>query len=89
LPYLPSSLGHLRIKGKNNQYLISFGNNFITADITTNEKGLINSISTQKYIANFSEYKTEKGVQVPQKMILNDNVYNLKKIKMNILNTRR
>jgi hypothetical protein len=89
LPYLPSTLGHLRIQGKNNQYLVSYGNNFITADITTNEKGLINSITTQKYIANYSNYKNEKGVQIPQKMTINNNDYNLKKIKMNIFNTRR
>lgn len=89
LPYIPSSFGHLRIQGNNNQYLVSFGKNFITADITTNEKGLIKTISTQKYIANYSNYKNEKGVQIPQKMTINNNDYTLKKIKMNIFNTRR
>ncbi len=89
MPYVPSILGHLRIQGKNNEYMISSGEMLITADITTNEKGLISSISTTKYKAYYSDYKNEKGIQIPTKLTLNDNVYRLKKIKMNILNTHR
>lgn len=89
LPYLPSSFGHLRIHEINNQYLMAFGSEFITANITTDGKGLISSIVTRKYIAYYSDYKNEKGVQIPQKMTLNDEVYTLKKIKMNIINIRR
>lgn len=89
LPYLPSLLGHIKIQNNNNEYLIAFGENMITANIRTDENGLISSITTTKYNASYSNYFEKQGIQIPKLIILNDNEYTLKRIKMNILNTRR
>ena len=89
LPYLPSYLGHIHVQGKNNQYFISYDKESVTADIEVNNEGLIKSISTDKYKASYSDYETKEGIQIPTKLILNDDLYNLKKIKMKIVNTHR
>lgn len=89
LPYIPSYLGHMHIQAKDKLYLIAFESQIITADISLNENGLISSISTEKFLATYFNYKNEKGVQIPKNMTINEQKYQLKKIKMNILNTRR
>lgn len=88
LPYLPSLLGHLKIQSNNDEYLIAFGDDIITANITTNEEGVVSSIKTNKYSASYSSYFEKQGVQIPKKITINDKDYTLKKIKMNIINTR-
>ena len=89
LPYLPSYLGHMHVQKINNQYLILYDKESVTANITVNNEGLIASISTNKYKASYSDYKNKEGVQLPTKITLNNDIYNLKKIKMKIINTRR
>ncbi|GEM_PF-3438479 len=90
LPYIPSYLGHIDIKkSSGEEYYVSFKDKTITANITTNESGLITSITTRKYSSLYSDYKNEKGVMLPKKLIINGNNYLLKKIKMNIINTHR
>lgn len=90
IPYLPSFLGHLKAqKNNNNEYLIAFGENIITANISTYENGLISAISNTKYFASYSNYFEKKGVQIPKEITINNTKYNLKNIKMNVINTHR